>query len=58
MDSNSGDCRKNKRKEDTVMRLIATLIQKLTKHMGIAACGAASQWGGYQTKEPKNIFKK
>lgn len=34
------------------------MIQKVTKHMAIVACGAASHYGGYQTKEPKNIFKK
>lgn len=27
------------------------------KRMGIAACGCASMYGGYQAKEPKNIYK-
>lgn len=44
-------------KEAELMKFIATLIQRFTKRMGIAACGVASQWGGNQIKEPKNIFK-
>lgn len=27
------------------------------KHMAIIACGSASHYGGYQTKEIRNIFK-
>ena len=30
------------------------IIARLSKRMGLVACGAASVWGGYQTKEPKN----
>lgn len=37
---------------------IAMLIKAFTKNMAIMACGAASTWGGYQMKEPKNIYKK
>ena len=40
-----------------MMNKIAIFVQKLTKHMAIIACGAASHWGGYQMKEPKNIYK-
>lgn len=36
----------------------AEMIRMLTKHMAIFACGAASSYGGYQPKEPKNIFLK
>ena len=39
-------------------RFIAKLIEKFSKNMAIMACGAASTWGGYQAKEPKNIFEK
>lgn len=39
-------------------RLVARMIQKFAKHTAILACGAASAYGGYQTKEPKNIYKK
>lgn len=38
-------------------KLLASLIARATKRMGIAACGCASMYGGYQTKEPKNIYK-
>lgn len=33
-------------------KLLASLIARATKRMGIAACGCASMYGGYQTKEP------
>ena len=36
----------------------AYMIREISKHMAIMACGAASLWGGYQIKEPKNIFDK
>ena len=36
-------------------KLLASLIARA--RMGIAACGCASMYGGYQTKEPKNIYK-
>lgn len=39
-------------------RLLAEMIQKIAKHTAIIACGAASMYGGYQAKEPKNIYKK
>ncbi|MBE6837178.1 MAG: cyclic lactone autoinducer peptide [Ruminococcus sp.] len=39
-------------------RIIANLIEMFAKRMAIVACGAASTWGGYQAKEPKNIFEK
>lgn len=34
-------------------KLLASLIARATKRMGIAACGCASMYGGYQAKEPK-----
>lgn len=37
---------------------IAYAIREFSKHMAIMACGAASYFGGYQIKEPKNIFNK
>ena len=40
------------------MKALAKLIEMITKRIGIAACGACSYWGGYQAKEPKNIYKK
>lgn len=53
---------KRKRKEvifvNKFKRLLAEMIQKLAKHTAILACGAASAYGGYQTKEPKNIYQK
>jgi cyclic lactone autoinducer peptide len=36
---------------------VAEIIQKVVKHMAVMACGTASHYGGYQAKEPKNIFK-
>lgn len=39
-------------------RLLAEMIQKIAKHTAILACGAASAYGGYQAKEPKNIYKR
>lgn len=38
--------------------IVAKLIEMFAKNMAIMACGAASTWGGYQAKEPKNIFEK
>lgn len=38
-------------------KLLAGLIARATKRMGIATCGCASMYGGYQAKEPKNIYK-
>lgn len=40
------------------MKKLAKAIKRITKRMAIVACGAASYWGGYQAKEPKNIFEK
>ena len=40
------------------MKVLAMIIARFSKRMGIVACGAASIWGGYQTKEPKNVFEK
>ena len=40
------------------MRTLAVMIASLSKRMGLVACGAASVWGGYQAKEPKNVFEK
>lgn len=37
---------------------VAGIIEKIAKYMAVSACGAASHYGGYQTKEPKNIYKK
>ena len=39
-------------------KMIAEMIQKIAKHTAILACGAASHYGGYQTREPKNIYKR
>ena len=38
-------------------KLLASLIARATKRMGIAACGCASMYGRYQAKEPKHIYK-
>lgn len=38
-------------------KMIAEMIQKISKHTAILACGAASHYGGYQTREPKNIYR-
>lgn len=38
-------------------RTLAKMIQRFAKHSAILACGAASMYGGYQAKEPKNIYK-
>ncbi|SFD18618.1 hypothetical protein [Ruminococcus albus] len=40
-----------------IIKTTAEFIQKIAKHMAIMACGSASHYGGYQTKEPRNIFK-
>lgn len=40
-----------------IKKLIAITIQKITKHTAILACGTASAYGGYQAKEPNNIYK-
>ncbi len=37
---------------------VAEKVRKIAKNMAIFACGAASSYGGYQAKEPKNIYKK
>lgn len=37
---------------------VAEMIGKFAKHMAVLACGAASHYGGYQAKEPKNIYRK
>ena len=37
---------------------IAKVIKFITKYMALAACGATSYWGGYQMKEPENIYKR
>ena len=42
----------------SLKKLLAEMIQKIAKHTAILACGAASEYGGYQTKEPKNIYKR
>lgn len=42
----------------SLKKLLAEMIQKIAKHTAILACGAASAYGGYQTKEPKNIYKR
>ncbi len=39
------------------MSAIASFIKGIAEFMAISASGAASHWGMYQTKEPKNIFK-
>ena len=39
-------------------KYLAKVIKMLTRHTAILACGAASFFGGYQTKEPKNIYKR
>ena len=39
------------------INMLASLIARATKRMGIAACGCASMYGGYQAKETKNIYK-
>ncbi|WP_455268365.1 hypothetical protein [Ruminococcus sp.] len=39
-------------------KCLAKIIKMLTRHTAILACGAASFFGGYQTKEPKNIYKR
>lgn len=44
-------------KNEIIKKLLASLIARATKRMGIAACGCASMYGGYQAKEPKNIYK-
>ena len=38
-------------------KLLASLIARATKRMGIAACGCASMYGGYQAKEAKTFTK-
>lgn len=38
-------------------KLLASLIARATKRMGIAACGCASMYGGYQAKEPKTFTR-
>ena len=40
-----------------IRKSVAMIIQKVTKHMAVIACGSASHYGGYQAKEPKNIYK-
>ena len=42
----------------SLKKLLAEMIQKIAKHTAILACGAASAYGGYQTKEPKNTIQK
>lgn len=42
----------------TIKKAIAKSIGRCAKNMAVLACGAASAFGGYQAKEPKNIFKK
>lgn len=42
----------------SLKKLLAEMIQKIAKHTAILTCGAASAYGGYQTKEPKNIYKR
>lgn len=39
-------------------RVVAEMIQMITRNTAVLACGAASFFGGYQAKEPKNIYKK
>lgn len=39
-------------------KFLAEMIRNFAKHSAVFACGAASMFGGYQTKEPKNIYKK
>ncbi|MGN0602307.1 MAG: AgrD family cyclic lactone autoinducer peptide [Oscillospiraceae bacterium] len=39
------------------MKKAAKMLKMVTKYMALAACGAASFWGGYQMKEPKVIKK-
>lgn len=41
-----------------VRKSVAKIIQRVTKHMAVIACGSASHYGGYQIKEPKNIYRK
>lgn len=38
-------------------KTLAEMIQRFAKHTAILACGSASHYGGYQAKEPKNIYK-
>ena len=38
-------------------KLLASLIARATKRMGIADCGCESMYGVYQAKEKKNIYK-
>ena len=41
----------------TVYTAIASFIKGIAGFMAISASGAASHWGMFQMKEPKNIFK-
>ena len=41
-----------------IKKAVAKSIGHCAKSMAVLACCAASAFGGYQTKEPKNIFKK
>lgn len=37
---------------------LARMLKTVVKFFALAACGATSYWGGYQMKEPENIYKK
>lgn len=39
------------------MKKIAVIAAKFVKKAAVIAGGQASQWGGYQPKEPKNLKK-
>lgn len=39
------------------MGALASFIKGIAEFMAISASGAASHWGMFQMKEPKNIFK-
>lgn len=39
-------------------RFVAEMIKIVSRQNAVLACGAASFFGGYQTKEPENIYKK
>lgn len=45
------------KKEGYIMKKIAVIAAKFVKKAAVIAGGQASQWGGYQPKEPKNLKK-